>query len=101
MTNCKPNSIPYSSTSRLTKDQGIPLVDPTSFQSLVGALQYLTFTTPDLSFAVNQVFQFMHSSTDTHLVAAKRILCYIKGSLSSGLLFQPGSLNLQAYTDAD
>ena len=38
MTNCKPSSTPYSSTSRLTKDQGTPLVDPTSFRSLVGAL---------------------------------------------------------------
>jgi hypothetical protein len=101
MTNCKPSSTPYSSTSRLTKDQGTPLVDPTSFRSLVGALQYLTFTRPDLSFAVNQVCQFMHSPTDTHLIAAKWILRYIKGSLSSGLLFQPGSLNLQAYADAD
>jgi hypothetical protein len=101
MTDCKPSSTPYSSTSRLTKDQGTPLVDPTSFRSLVGALQYLTFTRPDLSFAVNQVCQFMHSPTDTHLIAAKRILRYVKGSLSSGLLFQPGSLNLQAYADAD
>ncbi len=101
MTNCKPSSTPYSSTSRLTKDQGTPLVDPTSFRSLVGALQYLTFTRPDLSFAVNQVCQFMHSPTDTHLIATKRILRYIKGSLSSSLLFQPGSLNLQAYADED
>jgi hypothetical protein len=43
----------------------------------------------------------MHSPTDTHLIAAKRILRYVKGSLSSRLLFQPGSLNLQAYADAD
>uniref|UniRef100_A0A2N9GGA2 Reverse transcriptase Ty1/copia-type domain-containing protein n=1 Tax=Fagus sylvatica TaxID=28930 RepID=A0A2N9GGA2_FAGSY len=35
MTNCKPSSTPYSSTSRLTKDQGTPLVDPTSFRSLI------------------------------------------------------------------
>ena len=43
----------------------------------------------------------MHSPTDTHLITAKWILRYIKGSLSSGFLFQPGSLNLQAYADAD
>ena len=43
----------------------------------------------------------MHSPTDVHLAAAKRILCYIKGSLYCGLLFQPGSLHLQAYADAD
>ena len=101
MTNCKPSSTPYSSTSRLTKDQGTPLADPTSFHNLVGALQYLTFTRLDLSFAINQVCQFMHSPTDTHLIVSKRILRYIKGFLSFGLLFQPGSLNLQAYADAD
>uniref|UniRef100_A0A2N9F0E1 Reverse transcriptase Ty1/copia-type domain-containing protein n=1 Tax=Fagus sylvatica TaxID=28930 RepID=A0A2N9F0E1_FAGSY len=56
---------------------------------------------PDLSFAVNQVRQFMHSPTDTHMVAAKRILRYLKGTLNHGLLFRPSSLTLQAYADAD
>jgi hypothetical protein len=87
MTNCKPSSTPYSSLSRLNQTQGTPLPNPTHFRSLVGALQYLTFTRPDLSFAVNQVCQFMHSPTDTHLVAAKRILRYLKGTLTHGLLF--------------
>ncbi len=43
----------------------------------------------------------MHSPTDTHLVAAKRILRYLKGTLTHGLLFRPSSLHLQAYADAD
>ena len=94
MTNCKPSSTPYSSLSRLNQTQGTPLPNPTHFRSLVGALQYLTFTRPDLSFAVNQVCQFMHSPTDTHLVAAKRILRYLKGTLTHGLLFHPSSLHL-------
>uniref|UniRef100_A0A2N9H2H0 Reverse transcriptase Ty1/copia-type domain-containing protein n=1 Tax=Fagus sylvatica TaxID=28930 RepID=A0A2N9H2H0_FAGSY len=68
--------------------------------SLVGALQYLTFTRPDISFAVNQVCQFMHSPTDIHLTAAKCILRCLSGSLHH-VLFRPGSLQLQAYADAD
>jgi hypothetical protein len=43
----------------------------------------------------------MHSLTDTHMVAAKRILRYLKGTLNHGLLFRPSSLTLQAYADAD
>ena len=81
MFTCKPSSTPYFSVSRLTKTQGTALSDPTLFRSLVGALQYLTFTQPDLSFAVNQVCQFMHSPTDIHMVATKRILRYLRGTL--------------------
>ena len=101
MTNCKPSSTPYSSLFRLTQTQGTPLPNPTHFRSLVGALQYLTFTRPNLNFAVNQVCQFMHSPTNTHLVAAKKILRYLKGTLTHGLLFRLSSLTLQAYADAD
>lgn len=69
----------------------------------MGALQYLTFTRPDITYAVNQVCQFMHDPRDVHLKAAKRILRYVKGTLSDGLLFvtkkeKPG---LVAFSDAD
>jgi len=46
----------------------------------MGALQYLTFTRPDICFAVNRVCQFMHAPTDT----VKRILRYLKGTVSYG-----------------
>jgi hypothetical protein len=43
----------------------------------------------------------MHNPTDVHLMAAKRILRYLRGTLYHGLLFCPSSLQLQAYVDAD
>jgi hypothetical protein len=97
----KPSSTPYSSVSRLTKSQGTTLSNPTLFRNLVGALQYLTFTRPNLSFAVNQVCQFMHSPTDIHMIATKRILRYLYSTLHCVFLFQLGSLSLQAYVDAN
>ena len=101
MSTCKPCSTPFVSLSRLRKDDGILLSDPTHFRSLVGGLQYLTFTRPDLSYAVNHICQFMHQPTDQHLIAAKRILRYVQGSLDHGLSFRPSPLSLTAYTDSD
>jgi hypothetical protein len=34
--------------------------DPTMYQSLVGALQYLTFTRPNISYIVQHVSLYMH-----------------------------------------
>ena len=68
---------------------------------MVGALQYLTFTWPDLSFAAQQACQFMSSPTTNHLQAAKRILRYLQGSLYQGLTFTPGPLTLSACSDTD
>ncbi|XP_019246536.1 PREDICTED: uncharacterized protein LOC109226198 [Nicotiana attenuata] len=76
--------------------------DPTLYSSLVGGLQYLTFTRPDIAFAVNQVSQFMHSPLDIHYTAVKQILRYLHGTLNHGLFVAGGSLgSLQCYTDAD
>ena len=47
--------------------------------------RHYNLTCPDISFAVNQVCQFMHQPTTTHWVAIKRILCYLKSTLAHGL----------------
>ncbi|KAL5722154.1 hypothetical protein ACHQM5_005711 [Ranunculus cassubicifolius] len=74
----------------------------TLYRSLVGALQYLTITRPDITYSVNQVSQFMNSPTDTHFLAVKRILRYLKGTLGRGLFFDTNSpYQLQAFSDAD
>ncbi|PRQ43207.1 putative RNA-directed DNA polymerase [Rosa chinensis] len=43
----------------------------------------------------------MHSPTNVHWVAVKRILRYLKYTLNHGLVYQPGSHKLVAYSDAD
>ncbi|GJR99237.1 ribonuclease H-like domain-containing protein [Tanacetum coccineum] len=60
---------------------GDPVSDPTLYRSLAGALQYLTFTSPDLS---------------------DRILRYVRGTIDHGLqLYVSSTSQLTAYTDAD
>nr|GEV45264.1 histone H3.2-like [Tanacetum cinerariifolium] len=49
---------------------------------LAGALQYLTFTRPNLSYVVQQVCLYMH---DPQFTALKRILRYDRGTVDLGL----------------
>ncbi|GKD56091.1 ribonuclease H-like domain-containing protein [Tanacetum coccineum] len=71
-------------------------------RSLAGALQYLTFTRPDISYAVQQVCLFMHDPREPHLSALKRILRYVRDTLSYGLqLYSSTTSSLVAYSDAD
>ena len=51
---------------------------PTTYRSLVGALQYLTIIRPDITHAVNSISQFMHAPNEHHFQAVKRILRYVK-----------------------
>ncbi|GKB97814.1 ribonuclease H-like domain-containing protein [Tanacetum coccineum] len=63
---------------------------------------YLTFTLPDLSYAVQQVCLYMHDPFDPHFTALKRILRYIRGTHDFGLqLHVSSTTQLSAYTDAD
>ena len=101
MENAKPTKTPCCPSTRLVPSEGVPLSDPTEYRSMVGALQYLTFTRPDLAFSVHQLCQFMSHPTSTHLEAAKRVFRYIRGTLSFGISFTPGPLSITAFSDAD
>ena len=53
MLNCKPCSTPVDTHAKLSAD-GVTVADPTHYRSIAGALQYLTFTRPDIAYAVQQ-----------------------------------------------
>ncbi|GJW49721.1 putative RNA-directed DNA polymerase [Tanacetum coccineum] len=48
---------------------------------VVGALQYVTLSRPDIAFAVNKVCQYMHALTEYHWSAFKRILRHLHGTV--------------------
>ncbi|KAK1683226.1 hypothetical protein QYE76_044074 [Lolium multiflorum] len=76
--------------------------DASSYRSIVGALQYLTLTRPELQYAVQQVCLRMHAPRDPHWAAVKRILRYIRGTMDFGLsLHASTATNIVAYSDAD
>lgn len=75
------------------------------YRMMVGSLQYLTLTRPDITFAVNQVSQFMQTPLVHHMEAVKRILRYVKGTIHHGVTLwrsETSRLDLTSgYTDAD
>ncbi|KAG8486207.1 hypothetical protein CXB51_019494 [Gossypium anomalum] len=88
------------STCRLSAHAGSSVDDKSFFRSIVGALQYVVITRPDIAFSVNKVCQFMHRPLDTHFKAVKRILRYLQGTLNYGLHFhRTTKFVLEGYSD--
>ena len=102
MKNCKPATTPLSSTEKLSLHEGevLSAEDSTRYTSVVGALQYLTLTRPDLAYSVNKVCQFLHSPTKTHWEAVKRILRYVRYTTDIHIR-KSGSICVSAFSDAD
>jgi hypothetical protein len=102
MVDCKPCTTPVDLQAKLADDSGPPVADASQCRSIAGALQYLTFTWPDIAYAVQQICLHMHDSREPHLTAMKRILRYLRGTPDFGLLLRrSSSSNLVVYTDAD
>ncbi|KAK9059497.1 hypothetical protein SSX86_020199 [Deinandra increscens subsp. villosa] len=102
MDGAKPVQTPLCTSQALTLEDGTAHVDPTPYRQLVGSLQYLAFTRPDIAFAVNKLAQFMHQPTQTHWQALKRLLRYLKGTVYHGLFLNKKSpLTLAAFSDSD
>ncbi|KAI5441135.1 hypothetical protein KIW84_010556 [Lathyrus oleraceus] len=68
-----------SATYKLLKDSGNLIPSPTEYRALVGSLQYLSLTRPDIAFNTNKLVQFMQNPRMTHWTALKRVLGYLAG----------------------
>ncbi|KAJ8649535.1 hypothetical protein MRB53_002558 [Persea americana] len=87
---------------KMVRDENGVKVDGTMYKQIVGSLMYLIATRPDIVYSVNLISRFMEHPTQLHLVAAKRILRYLKGTLGFGMFYKKGGkLKLIGYTDSD
>jgi hypothetical protein len=65
---CKPASTPLDTSIKLHSSSGTPYNDVSAYKRMVGKFQYLNTTRPDIAFATQQLSQFMHAPTTTHLL---------------------------------
>lgn len=97
MTNTKPVATPMQKDLRLKLTSGSPLADASKYYTVVGSLQYLHFTRPNIAFAVIKLSQFIHAPTDIHWLAAKHVLKYLAGTRDHGIVFRSNN-NLSLFT---
>jgi histone deacetylase 1/2 len=105
MLECNSISTPMKSTCKLSKVGSDKFHDPSLYRSFVGSLQYATITRPEIVYAVNKVCQFMSNPLESHRIAVKRILRYLKGTLHMDLMLYPIDVHkpasLKVFCDAD
>ncbi|XP_059051907.1 uncharacterized protein LOC131846587 [Achroia grisella] len=73
------------------------------YRELIGSLMYLSVCTrPDIAHAVNFMSQFCNCFEEVHWTATKRILRYLKGTKSLGLVYYRDERGtVQGFCDAD
>ena len=72
------------------------------YRSVVGALQYCTLTCLDINYVINKMCQYMHSPSDVHWQAIKRILRYLRSPTKYGIFLQASpDLALTYYADVN
>ncbi|PKI58072.1 hypothetical protein CRG98_021565 [Punica granatum] len=63
---------------------------------------YLTATRPDIMFAVGVLLRFLSCASELHMIAATRVIRYLKGTVTFGIKFTKGNqFNLCGFTDSD
>jgi len=88
--------------TRLSRNDAGNKVNATLFKQVVGSLMYLTATRPDLMYGVSLISRFMSSPSETHWLAAKRILRYLKGTVELGIYYKKReNAKIVAYSDSD
>jgi len=102
MNECNSVTNPIVPGTKLCKDHGGTKIDNTLYKQIVGSLMYLTHTRPDIMFVVCLLSRYMECPTELHLMAAKRVFRYLKGTINFGVLYRKGgSESLSAYSDSD
>ena len=98
----KPTDFPMVQNLKLDPDDGDILEDPSLFRILMGRFLYLTITRPDLMYSVKKLSQFVSNPRKPYLVAAYRILAFLKSSPSKGILLSYNScFQIEAYCDLE
>jgi len=102
MENCKEAATPIAIGCYLDIDEKGANVDQTKYRGIIGSLFYLTASRPYIMFNLCLCARYHANPTESHYMASKRILKYLKGTIDVGLWYPSEvSLNLIGYSDSD
>jgi hypothetical protein len=101
MEDWKPVTTPMQTSFKLSKYDDSKSTDQRKYRSMIGSLQYVTTSRPDVMQVVGQVARFQEAPKESHVLAVKRIFKYLKGTKEFGLWYPKEiDLSLIAYTYA-
>lgn len=93
---------PLPTNQKLSAQEGTLLIDPTPYRSLIGKLNFLKNTRPDLSYIVQTLSQYMQQPRDSHWNALKHTLHYVHSTCGQrSILNATNQLTMQAFSDSD
>ena len=103
MTDCHAKRTPASAVTLGSNPRGEACCEDWDYASVVGMLMYLSSNSrPDIQFAVHQCARFTYAPRRNHEEAVKHICRYLKGTIHSGIEFDPHpDMALDCYVDAD
>ena len=102
MEDSKAIGTPMCTRLKLTKDNESKEVEQTLYRSIIGKLQYVVHTRPNIALAIGIAARFSAKPKENHMMAVKRILRYLRGTKDYGLWYKLGrNLDLKVFTDAD
>ena len=102
MMDCKCMTTPMESNLMLLSDASSYLVDATMYHQMISSLMYLVNTRPYILFSMNTLSQFLIDLRHVHLIAAKHIMRYLKGTVNYRLKYEENqNINLEGYVDSD
>ncbi|GJR09407.1 retrovirus-related pol polyprotein from transposon TNT 1-94 [Tanacetum coccineum] len=97
-----PISTPMEIKDKLDLDKNRTLVDATKYQSMIGALMYLTSRRPNIVHATCLCARYQAQSTKKHLKEVKRIFRYLRGTINMGLWYTKDyGFELTGFLDSD
>ena len=105
MTDANPVDTPLDPNVRLRTHDATADPDARAhYQSIVSSLMYAAMgTRPDIAHAVQQLSQYASNPGPAHLTAAKRVLHYIKGTRTLGIMYHGRANQIEpiGYSDVD
>ncbi|XP_019415773.1 PREDICTED: uncharacterized protein LOC109327161 [Lupinus angustifolius] len=106
MMECNKASNPVESGILLSQQERDKQVDKTLFRQMIGSLRYICNTRPDIAYGVSLVRIFMEDPQQSHLIAVKRLMRYLRGTIGHGILFpskknNKGNNEMIGFSDAD
>jgi hypothetical protein len=102
MMDCKAMPKPMVTNLKLLSDASSETVNATMYRQIIGSLMYFTNMRLDICFVVNTLSQYMVEPRSVHLIAAKHVMRYLKGTNDYGLRYASNrEISLQGFTDSD